>query len=52
MVKHYSKYLVDKKTNKKSIIYLYLASKGEDFKDALNGEKYGDNQIHVCQALQ
>lgn len=32
--------------------FLYLASEGDEFKDALNEEKEGDDQVHVGQAVQ
>lgn len=32
--------------------FLYLASEGDEFKDALYEEKEGDDQVHVGQAVQ
>ena len=33
-------------------IILYLASEGDEFKDALNEEKKRDDHVHVGQAVQ
>lgn len=33
-------------------LFLYLASEGDEFKDALNEEKEGDDQVHDGQGVQ
>lgn len=33
-------------------LFLYLASEGDEFEDALNEEKEGDGEVHDGQGVQ